>query len=551
MNNDKNKGTIIGAGVGCAALLVIEIVLVGLFMKMDSPYLMVGVAVVGLGAIGCAYVAINAMLKAKEIDRAHTEETFADVLKSEKASYLLVRKYCDELQNQILMVDDNIKAAMSQTIASQKATAKVTINRNKENTDALMNSNDKLLELVFGLEDKINETQSTLSAMFEKNATDANDRIYAKQQEMAQNLREMELTLRNEILEAENRLTALSASQCVMSNPGAMPMMQYAAPVQMAAPTPATIPAPAPMPIPDELPPMEPLVSETDELAALNIEETPDMPMDLDLGNLPDIGIDVQPEDIAVEEPVGDLGDLGELADLAEEPAVEEAVAEEPVAEEPVIEATPEPEPEPVVEPEPEPVAEPEPEPVAEEEKPPMPDLSDPNKKMSPDEIAALFANMGGDSAPAEEPVAEAEPEPEPVAEPEPAPVVEEEKPPMPDLSDPNKKMSPDEIAALFANMGGGDSTPAPEPEPEPVAEPEPAPAEELPPMPDLSDPNKKMSPDEIAALFANMGGGDSAPAPEPEPEPVVEEKPPMPDLSDPNKTMSPDEIAALFANLG
>ena len=76
-------------------------------------------------------------------------------------------------------------------------------------------------------------------------------------------------------------------------------------------------------------------------------------------------------------------------------------------------------------------------------------------------------------------------------------------------------------------------------------------PVEEAPPMPDLSDPNKMMSPDDIAALLANMGG-DSAPAeePAPEPEPVAEEKPPMPDLSDPNKTLSPDEIEALFANL-
>ena len=70
---------------------------------------------------------------------------------------------------------------------------------------------------------------------------------------------------------------------------------------------------------------------------------------------------------------------------------------------------------------------------------------------------------------------------------------------------------------------------------------------EEKPPMPDLSDPNKMMSPDDIAALLANMGGDDTPAA---EPEPVVEEKPPMPDLSDPNKQMSPDEIAALFANM-
>ena len=68
--------------------------------------------------------------------------------------------------------------------------------------------------------------------------------------------------------------------------------------------------------------------------------------------------------------------------------------------------------------------------------------MSDPNKALNADEIAALFANM----APAEEPAPVVE---EPVIE---APV-EEEKPPMPDLSDPNKVMSPDEIAALIANL--------------------------------------------------------------------------------------------------
>ena len=107
--------------------------------------------------------------------------------------------------------------------------------------------------------------------------------------------------------------------------------------------------------------------------------------------------------------------------------------------------------------------------------------------------------------------------------------------------------MDQDDIAALIASMTGGDA--APVAEPEPAAEPEPMPepvAEEIPPMPDLSDPNKQLSPDEIAALFANMGGH-STPEPEPEPEP---EKPAMPDLSDPNRQLSPDEIAALFANL-
>lgn len=108
-----------------------------------------------------------------------------------------------------------------------------------------------------------------------------------------------------------------------------------------------------------------------------------------------------------------------------------------------------------------EPEEEEEPEPVAEEE--PMDmfadsgvDLSDPNKALSADDIAALFAQA---NAVAEEPVAEEEPEPtvEEVAEPEP---VVEEKPEDAlassgvDLSDPNKTLSADDIAALFAAMG-------------------------------------------------------------------------------------------------
>lgn len=68
----------------------------------------------------------------------------------------------------------------------------------------------------------------------------------------------------------------------------------------------------------------------------------------------------------------------------------------------------------------------------------------------------------------------------------------------------------------------------------------------------DLSDPNKAMSPDDIAALFASMSGGDAKESAEPEilVEPEVEDIPPMPDLSDPNRSLSPDEIAALIANL-
>ena len=250
-------------------------------------------------------------------------------------------------------------------------------------------------------------------------------------------------------------------------------------------------------------------------------------------------------------------------------------------------------------------------EPVAEapkEEKVAAP--ADDNHKMSPDEIAALFAQMQGDSEPAAEPALTTEQEPEvrseekpaeipvteaaePEAEPEPVEEVPKEEPITPPADD-NHKMSPDEIAALFAQMQGNPE-PAAESEPvneaveetteiqqpesvseqEPVAE---APKEE--PITAPADDNHKMSPDEIAALFAQMQGdseptAEPAPAAEQEPEvrseeklaeiPVteaaepeaepesVEEAPKEEEIAAPaddNHKMSPDEIAALFAQM-
>ena len=188
----------------------------------------------------------------------------------------------------------------------------------------------------------------------------------------------------------------------------------------------------------------------------------------------------------AVEEPIIEAVDMPEFVDTL----TAETTSEEPGA----------------TEIEPEFASELEPEPVAGanavSEPSTAPVDSDPNKPMSPDEIAALIAAAEAESAP------EPEPAPAPVAT---APVD----------SDPNKPMSPDEIAALIA-AAEAESAPEPEPTPAPVD----------------SDPNKPMSPDDIAALIAATEA-ESVSEPEPTPAPVD---------TDPNKPMSPDEIAALIA---
>lgn len=181
------------------------------------------------------------------------------------------------------------------------------------------------------------------------------------------------------------------------------------------------------------------------------------------------------------------------------------------------------------------------------------------NDMLSADEIAALFA--AADPTPKkEEPVTEEAEQEEPftptftVVGKSTDPVEEAEEPTkvatIGDVlasDDPNRQLSADEIAALFAA-----ADPAPKKE-EPVAA-------EVPATPVTDDPNRQLSPDEIAALFAA-----SEPTPKSDEEARIEEQkmdealaaqaaatPTVTPVSDdPNKQLSPDEIAALFASLG
>ena len=472
-----------------ARMQVIFGVLLFAFVMSTELYAMINyskmyLVIAGLAVIDlvCLYVVINGLFALREMKDARNEEQYDSVFKSEKASYLMLKKYFEEIEDKLNYLEKAAKVPTEEIVNAQKGIAKVIINRNRENTEALINSNEQVMEQFTECSSTIADITKLLSAYKDeivseqKKTEEVNEQsIQVKMQELLIQMKDMELRLNQAI----NQIQKVSYQQPMVAptyiqQPQVNVAQPEEKPVENVQPE---IKAAAENMIPKMDEPIEAeavsepdlgvdmsVLENSDEVGSLDVASdmgSPDVPdsLDVDASGL-DIPDDLNPDaaDLAAAEDA--LADL-EIPEVNEEPTVEEPVAEE---------------------------------------KPPMPDLSDPNKKMSPDEIAALFANMSGD-APKEEVKEEPKPvEPEPAVE-EP---VAEEKPPMPDLSDPNKTMSPDEIAALFANMS--DDAPKQEDkpvEPEPIVE-EPA-AEEKPTMPDLSDPNKTLSPDEIAALFANM----------------------------------------------
>ena len=445
-------------------LLFAFIFMAELYAMVNFPKMFIVLAVLAVADLICLYVAINGIISVYETKYTRREEQYESIFKSEKASYLMLKKYFEEISVKLAYMEEASKIPTEEIVNAQKGIAKVIIKRSHENTDALMNSYEQLMdrfdtfqkgmdgfgtvagaykdEILSACKDEISSVQK-----------DGKEQEYSQDKEIAAKLQEIIIAMKD--MELRLNQTIMNSQNVVVSQP------QVSVPVA----TPVE-PQPAPQNHVEEIP-AEPEISPEPEES---MEPEPEISPDLEESMEPEPEISPEPEESMEPEP--------EISPEPEEsmepdpeilPDIPEEESFEPEEEPPVMAADeiipPDPEEsieeaEELVEPDPIPedaiVEEANDENLPEEELPPMPDLSDPNRSMSPDEIAALFANMGNDNnadkveEPAEETV-EPEDIPEPIEEPEAvkeAPLQPEEP------ADPNKALSPDEIAALFASMG-------------------------------------------------------------------------------------------------
>ena len=375
----------------------------------------------------CLWGVISGFFSLSAIKEDRREEQYDSIFKSEKASYLMLRKYFDEIEEKIEILQKESKIPTEDIINAQKGIAKVVINRNKENADAIMSSNEQLMETFEQLENRLKESNDFIIESQKNVIYDNLKDIMEKQQVLSDSIKDMEIRLSQAITANPIQFTAnVEVPKQTTDAPQSAPAME-------AIPEPEPVQANESEQIPEPIPVNEPEpVVETPHVPEPVVEPSPAAEAVADTTNS-DPNRQLSADEIAALFASANAG--------ATEP---ESKPAEKVITEPVTEAPHVPEPEPVVEPGPAAEA------VADTTN------SDPNRQLSADEIAALFAsaNAGAtepESEPAEkvitEPVTEAPQAPEPVSEPEPA------KSPVVDLNNTNRNLTPDEIAALFSSM--------------------------------------------------------------------------------------------------
>ena len=438
-------------------LIFMVVLLTDFYAIINYPEEYILIAVITVILLIDLWGVVNGLFTLRTLKEERREEQYDSIFKSEKASYLMLKKYFEEIEEKIAILQEASKVPTEAIIGAQKGIAKVVINRNRENADAIMGSNEQLLDAVERFDARLKESDEFI--------------IENQKNVLYENLKEImdrQQTLSDSIKDMETRL-----SQVIAANP-----VQFTANVEM----PKTITA---MPSVSEAA-SQPVTAQNSPIKHEVVDDfivpAVDEPVDMAAAVEPAAEPIAEPIIESAAEPVIEptIAPVAEQVNTAAEPVTEPIMEQKPV-ETPASKPESASEPEPVVEP------------AQAAEAAADTANSDPNRQLSADEIAALFAGANAGTA-----------EPEPASEPEPVVELTPATEATADTtnSDPNRQLSADEIAALFAGANAGEAEPEPASEPEPVETPASAPEPETPPVVDLNNTNRNLTPDEIAALF-------------------------------------------------
>ena len=272
--------------LGATVLLLIE-----MYFIVNLPRLYLVQIILGAAILACTYVFIAALLKEIHKSGEQAKDEYERMLRGEKASYLMLKKISEQLE----AVDRNTREPGEEIITVQKAIAKVTITRSKENADALMNSNDRVVDNLLQLKESMDAGFEQFAGKQQNMMDDSVKELVLKQQEFAEELKEITAGLKEitEGLQAVKETVAEEKAQTLAAIESRMDELvsQNAALESKIAES--TAAAAAQKPEPD----MEPELTESEP----DMEAEPE----LDMEPQPEEAMEPQPE--AVMEPEADF----------------------------------------------------------------------------------------------------------------------------------------------------------------------------------------------------------------------------------------------------
>ena len=355
---DKNSEKNVRFRINITLLIAVVLLVADLYAMINMPQKFIILAIITALFLVAIYFLVDSISIYLMAEKNRKEEQYDSIFKSEKASYLLLRKTFDDLYELIEKGNQSRKTNVEDIIHAQKAVAKVSIGRSKENADALMNSNDRIMEKISMLEAVLSDNVPQPSSETNKNDSAYAQNILDNQNKILQQLEVLQNTLNT--IGADAKIAAESAKQNFFTEERILAeenKIEKEEPSLMEE-----------IPIEEEPSVMEetPIEEEPSVMEETPVEEEPSVMEETPIEEVPS---DMEETSIGKEEVSSPEEDLSKYDDIMVDTLTDSddnvPVEKIPLEDETVV-----------------------------DDEPAMPDLSDPNKVMTPDEIAALIANL-------------------------------------------------------------------------------------------------------------------------------------------------------------
>ena len=343
---DKNSEKNVRFRINITLLIAVVLLVADLYAMINMPQKFIILAIITALFLVAIYFLVDSISIYLMAEKNRKEEQYDSIFKSEKASYLLLRKTFDDLYELIEKGNQSRKANVEDIIHAQKAVAKVSIGRSKENADALMNSNDHIMEKISMLEAVLSDNVSHPAPETNKNDSAYAQNILDNQNKILQQLEVLQNTLNT--IGADAKIAAESAKQNFFTEERILAEENK---IEKEEPS---------------LMEETPIEEEPSVMEETPIEEEPSVMEETPVEEVPS---DMEEPSIGKEEVSSPEEDLSKYDDIMVDTLTDSddnvPVEKIPLEDETVV-----------------------------DDEPAMPDLSDPNKVMTPDEIAALFSSM-------------------------------------------------------------------------------------------------------------------------------------------------------------
>lgn len=343
---DKNSEKNVRFRINISLLVAVVLLVADLYAMINMPQKFIILAIITALFLVAIYFLVDSISIYLMAEKNRKEEQYDSIFKSEKASYLLLRKTFNDLYELIEKGNQSRKTNVEDIIHAQKAVAKVSIGRSKENADALMNSNDRIMEKISMLEAVLSNNVSQPAPETNKNDSAYAQNILDNQNKILQQLEVLQNTLNT--IGADAKTAAESAKQNFFTEERILAEENK---IEKDEPS---------------LMEETPIEEEPSVMEETPIEEEPSVMEETPIEEVPS---DMEEPSIDKEEVSSPEEDLSKYDDIMVDTLTDSddnvPVEKIPLEDETVV-----------------------------DDKPAMPDLSDPNKVMTPDEIAALIANL-------------------------------------------------------------------------------------------------------------------------------------------------------------